>query len=534
MGRSHSRSTFAAALLATALTASPLLAQTAPVPAAPAAAPAAITTVDEAGAKALAAGMETELKALLPHTAQGAGARWTGVVTAVPDGDAYKITWPALSFVGDDGARMDVGTITLRLRPQADGSQAFTAQLPASMPIFDTKSAADGSLTIGSQSISGVWSPAYQTFTGLTLALNGLTGVNGKNQTVVKMGAITGTMDLRPDGGGHLYSGPGAFGVSGLSIQDETGTTLASIGTLNTDFTYTRVDLDKTRKLGQVAQANAATAAGTSTSTAPAALTPADFRGLFGGMGMKIAMGDSSFFDPKDKMRIGIKNVALSMGIDGLDTPSTSVRFAYDHDGLSMVPPPGPADFMPGSAGLSIAALKLPTDAFSQALTVASGKTDDSTGALVAGLLMGALGQAASEIRLEKLAVITPATSGLATGGTTFNPGAAFGTTGAFTVTLTGLDNTIKALQPAQGKKPTKDEQETLAGLTMIQALGQPGKDAQGKDARVYKIDITPEGQLLLNGTDMSGLLGLGGGEGTDEQDDEEADAPPAPGKRKL
>ncbi|MCW2245168.1 hypothetical protein M2352_000759 [Azospirillum fermentarium] len=528
MGRSFPRTAFAAALLASALSASPLLAQTAPAPA-----PVAATTVDETGAKTLAASIDTALKRFLPHTPQGGGARWIGAVTATPDGDAYKVTLPALSFAGDDGARMDVGIITFRLKPQTDGTQAFTAQLPASLPIFDAKGAADGTVTIGTQAISGVWVPAYETLTALDVSLGALAATNAKNQTLLKIGSMAGRMDLRPDGGGALYSGPGAFTIANLAVQDETGTPLATIGSFGTDFTYTRVDLEKSRKLTETARTYAETA-GADPNPAPPSLTPADFRGLFGGMGFKVSLGDSTFFDPKDKTRVGLKAFALSMGIDGLDTPSTSVRFGYDHDGLAIVPPPGPADFMPGSAGFSIAALKLPTDALSQVLTIAAGKTDDTTGALVAGVLMGALGQAASEIRLEKLAVNTPATSGHAAGAATFAPGAALATTGAFTVTLTGLDNTIKALQPAPGKKPTKEDQDTLAGLTMVQALGQPGKDAQGKDARVYKIDITPQGQILLNGTDMSALLGLGADQGTDGGEDEEEEEAPAPAKRKL
>lgn len=531
MGRSSPRTAFAAALLATALSASPLLAQTAPAPA-PAPAATAVTTVDDAGAKALAASIDAALKRILPHTAQGGGARWIGAVTATPDGDGYTVTLPALSFAGDDGSRMDVGIITFRLKPQADGSQAFTARIPASLPIFDAKGAADGAVTIGTQSISGVWIPAYETPTTMTLSLGSLAATNGKNQTMLTIGSLAGRVDLRPDGGGALYSGPGSFTIANLVAKDETGTPLATIGSFGTDFTYTRVDLAKSHKLTETARTYAETT-GASPNPAPPPLTPADFGGLFGGMGFKLSLGESSFYDPKDKIRVGIKNIALSMGIDGLDTPSTSVRFGYDHDGLNIVPPPGPVDFMPGSAGFSIAALKLPTDALSQVLTIAAGKTDDTTGALAAGVLLGALGQAASEIRLEKLAVSTPATSGHAAGAATFSPAAALATTGAFTVTLTGLDNTIKALQPAPGKKPTKEDQDTLAGLTMVQALGQPGKDAQGKDARVYKIDITAQGQILLNGTDMSGLLGLGADDGTDGVDDEEEEAP-APTKRKL
>jgi hypothetical protein len=44
----------------------------------------------------------------------------------------------------------------------------------------------------------------------------------------------------------------------------------------------------------------------------------------------------------------------------------------------------------------------------------------------------------------------------------------------------------------------------------MVQALGQAGKDETGADTRTYKIDVTEAGQILLNGADMTALLGGG------------------------
>ncbi len=53
--------------------------------------------------------------------------------------------------------------------------------------------------------------------------------------------------------------------------------------------------------------------------------------------------------------------------------------------------------------------------------------------------------------------------------------------------------------------------QNYTAGLGMMQMFGQQKKDDNNRDYRGYTITLTPEGQVQMNGTDMSQMMGLMG-----------------------
>jgi hypothetical protein len=46
--------------------------------------------------------------------------------------------------------------------------------------------------------------------------------------------------------------------------------------------------------------------------------------------------------------------------------------------------------------------------------------------------------------------------------------------------------------------------------VAMLTALGQQGTGSDGQPVRTYRIELTSAGQLMLNGTDMTALLGGG------------------------
>ncbi len=143
--------------------------------------------------------------------------------------------------------------------------------------------------------------------------------------------------------------------------------------------------------------------------------------------------------------------------------------------------------------------------------------------------LVGAMAEVGSELRIDTLAVNTPATSGTVTGSMRMAANSAYGAVGGATVLLRGLDAAAKALQPKPGQKADKELQSTLGVIAMLQAMGQASKDEAGNDVRSYKIDLTETGQMLLNGADMAPLLGGAGAE-------PEAEPEPAPkkGSKKL
>ena len=66
-------------------------------------------------------------------------------------------------------------------------------------------------------------------------------------------------------------------------------------------------------------------------------------------------------------------------------------------------------------------------------------------------------------------------------------------------------------------KTVTATEKQKLAGiamgLTTLQMMGQQDKTTPGKDVRIYNIEFTADGKIMLNGNDLAAvqaLMGMG------------------------
>ncbi|HYH19311.1 MAG TPA: hypothetical protein VD995_11905 [Azospirillum sp.] len=538
MPRSTSRTLAALALAAGTAAAVPALAQSA---APGSAAPAVATAVSAEGAQAIAAAVDAGLRKWFPADALDGSMLWKGTTTATPSGDHYQVSLPFLSLVNDDKARLDVGVIRLAVKPLADGNHQVGIALPPSMPHFDAKGAPEGAMTIGRQQIFGVWAPRFQTFLSLDAAVGTVGIVNNKGQAKLRLADVAGKVDLKADGAGpNTYSGSSSFTLGGLQAHDEKGVSVANIGTMAIEATYGRLDLERLARLTDPAPPPAPVAAPAPAprtnppangAPAPAPLPPMpavpELQGLFGGAGFTLRLEDIAFTDTDDGSRFGWKQMRMQGGVDDLDKPMSRATLGFSQNGLAIEPLPGPGEFMPQSIEFALSMGKVPTAALSQAFASSSvpGLDIATAGAAAGFQFLGALGQAGSEITLDRLSVVTPATAGTLNGQATFTQSAAFGAVGAFSLVMRGLDTAIKALQPKRGAKPDPDTQGSIQALTMIQALGQQSKDERGQELRTYRIDLTPEGKLLLNGTDLAPLLG--GGEAAPEPAPE-----PEPAKR--
>ena len=221
----------------------------------------------------------------------------------------------------------------------------------------------------------------------------------------------------------------------------------------------------------------------------------------------------------------------MQFGITGMDGANATVSFGMQGDGFKIEPMPGPQQFMPQRFDVQISLAKLPNAAIGQAMLAMAaleeqqkakpapkkgGKAESGTDArdalmaVSSTMLMEAANQAGTELRLDKLTLDTPAASGSMTGAVQMLSKAAMGAVGGAELVLRGLDSAIEAMKPKPGAKPDPSTQETLGMLAMLQAMGQQGKDAGGKDTRTYKLELTEDGQMLLNGADMSAMMGLG------------------------
>lgn len=494
-------------------------------------APAQTMPVGAEGAAAMRAALAEGLRQAFPPAEGGTDFRWAGEPQVTPAGDHYDVALPALTIASPEDTRLEVGSILLKIAPRPDASYAVEATLPASMRLRNGD-APSGSLTIGRQRFTGIWSAAVENFISADLAFGDLTLAGTKEDGTkedgaLRIGSLTATQDLRPDGPG-TWGGPIAAALSDVALTDPQEGTLLKVGGMTMESSYGRVSLARLAEFKALAATHAA--AGTEP---PAAKILPLLGGMFGEASVRTRITGLSAGNAEG--RIGFNLATFSIGMHDLDREASTATLGFQGDGLTIEPAPGPKPFMPERFDVQVSLNRIPNAALGQAILAmavldereeAGGQKqggqkkdgqntslDDARDIIAAAmgkLLLEASSQAGTELRIDRLALDTPATSGSVTGAARVVSSAALSTVGGAEIVLRGLDAAAAALKPKPGAKPDAEAQQALGIIAMLQAMGQQGKDGAGKDVRTYRIEVTEAGRILLNGADMGALMGMG------------------------
>ncbi|MBP2301463.1 hypothetical protein [Azospirillum picis] len=504
---------------------------------------AAVPAVDDAGARSLAATLKSGLARWFPPPTEdneGVGFQWEGEPTVKPSGDHYEVALPSLSAEDAEGTLFDIGTILLTVTPKDEGLYGVSVTLPSALKVQNLDENDEytdaATIGIGKQAITGTWSGAMETMLTLDAALGDLsvTAADGKGKVAVS--TLTMVQDLKPEpgsAGNTLWSGPAAFALGNLSVLDEKNREMLKIGGIAAEGGYNRIDLTKIIALQRLSEQ----AAAKGTVPTSGELLPM-MKGLFGGLTGKMSLTNLAAVSPEDGTKVTLGRFAFQMGLLDLDQALSNASFGMEASGFAMTPSPIPADFSPRKLEMKLSLAKVPNAALWSTFTdlakaveaeeeapppkkgakpnakAAKAPPAPPPAELAMQRAMAAMSEAGTEMRLDLLTIDTPATAGTATGALAVAAPAAFGVTGGATVLLRGIDAAVKAMQPKPGAKPDPNAdpnaQSLMAGLAMLQALGQAGKDDSGADVRSYKFEVTEAGQFMLNGADMTPLLGGG------------------------
>ena len=499
-----------------------------------------VPAVDANGAKALATALKDGLARWFPKPAEdseGTLVEWDGEPVVTPTGTHYTVALPKLSVENAEGTRIEVGTVLLTVAPQDGGTFAVTATLPDRMKVLEVDDEGEdyvesATLAIGKQQFKGVWSAAFETMLTVDAAYSDLALTAKDGQGAIRVGSATFMQEMKPDGA-TTWSGPGAFALSNLAIQDEKKREVFKLSGLALENTLTRADLSRITEMQKLSQRH--TAAGTSPTVAE--LLPV-MRGIIGGGSMRMRLSGLSALHPEDGTKVALGQLAIRGGVEDMDQAQSTASLAVEAREFAITPNPAPSAFMPQRLDIQLSLAKLPNAALWQgfadmaaiteaeqknaeqkakdAAAVKKAKAGDKKApekaadpsAAVFQRVSTALAEAGSELRLDKLDIDTPSATGSAAGAARYVPNAAMGAVGSATILLRGLDTAAKALQPKAGQKADKETQDALGLIAMLQAMGQASKDDAGADVRTYKIDLNEAGQFLLNGADMGPLMG--------------------------
>ncbi|PPR18651.1 MAG: hypothetical protein CFH37_00346, partial [Alphaproteobacteria bacterium MarineAlpha9_Bin7] len=212
--------------------------------------------------------------------------------------------------------------------------------------------------------------------------------------------------------------------------------------------------------------------------------------------------------DANTDMIAGLDRGMFSVGVVGLDSDAAKFNFEVGFTGLQYEADPTFAELVPHSANIDLGFVAVPMRAFwKEVVSVLRANADDVAadaggieidGATILGLLEG------SEAHLNIRDVSAASESfSIQTSGMLFPKyygGAQDSVTGNLVVITTGIDTLLSHPLVALVSLGYREE------IAKVVSLGQPnGPD--GSDSLRFNLVLTPEGSVLLNDEDLSGLF---------------------------
>jgi hypothetical protein len=123
---------------------------------------------------------------------------------------------------------------------------------------------------------------------------------------------------------------------------------------------------------------------------------------------------------------------------------------------------------------------------------------------MMMGALMSALSQSSLKLKIEPSGIETEKAKLSADGELKLAMETPYKATGVVNFALLGLDDLIALAQSLAAQSP--DAQQAMGMLSMLQGLAQRETGADGKPVDKYKVDLTPTGQVLVNGKPLDGM----------------------------
>lgn len=483
----------------------------------------------------IAKGIESYL-ALVEDPSQPVGLRHDKV-TVTPDtaDKGYAVAITGLKFgTAGSGPGMSFGEVDYVLTPQDENSyQVSGLKVPAEMPAVGPDGKPIATVKLETTSFSAVWSKPLMNFLKLDWQAKNLSvRVTGEGDDIAHAEAIDMKIDGKDSGKGLLDQTMTSV-VSGISGGDPTGGGKFKLAKVTANFAVEGLDLPsymqqmaKVRgvmeKLAAEAQAKAN---GAAAATPPAPVTDDDRKALaealralpktISSYSYDLAAEGLTVTDKDGTTPVSLAHGGMGMALKGINTDKAELDFNIKHDGLALsgadVEDPMIKAIVPKSGNLSLAATDLPVPALVEAVAQAipqltSGDAAAMQGAQmeIMGALMSALAKSTIKLHIDPSNLETERAHLSADGDLALAMQSPVMAVGAVNVALTGLDDLIALANSLAQQSP--EAAGAIGMLQMVQGLAKRETGSDGKPVDKFKVDLTPTGEVLVNGKPLSGM----------------------------
>ncbi len=460
----------------------------------------------------------------------GATLETQGDVLVEPNGRFHAVTLPHMTLRQQDGAYTEIGMIALNaMAGEQPEELKVTLALPTPIIHYDEAATPLTTIDIGSQSFAGVWHTAFNNFVKIKANYKDIAVADHLEGTQVTIPDTAILFDLSEDANG-LWSGPADFILSGMDIRlDQTGAR-ARMEEFKVTSRIEQYDLDAIMRYEEnlTALAESYEAGDTPSASGPHILGLYNLiTGFIGeawdAFDFTVALKGFTLTTPpipgSPEGNMTIANGAFGFGMNGFRAGSVNMNFDLSYDGFSMSPQT--EDYNQATPDRMNIALSINSLPYKEMVEL--GKSSIESGAQSPGaaqmvglqalmVMPQLLTQAQTNLKLEDGFIGNEQYDVKMNATFTADLNAQMGVTGQSSTAIYGLDNLISSLQAAASNEDIDVGQrakiaESLKTLGVIKMVGQMGQDDQGRDVRNYEFELNPQGQMMLNGTDLQTIL---------------------------
>ncbi|ACI99806.1 hypothetical protein [Rhodospirillum centenum] len=430
-------------------------------------------------------------------------------VEVAPDDGYYEVRVPSLRVVLTNGWLVEALDLHARATPTAGGGWEVTGTLPVPLAVYSAEGFRAGELTLGRQSFKGRWSPDLRTLEALDASVRDLLFTPRDGTGTLQAAAVTVKMAPESYADGR-WTGPATVTLSELSMNGADGQAALALTKLTAKLRVE--DLDVAR----YAAWNAALARRAAVDDGQEGLTAAEREALQQALPNLDGLLSRAQAEVEvrglrrrfaDGTRSALDSATWTLAADGLQGERVRLSLDYAHKGLVADGPSVKRPVVPGRGEIRLTAEDLPRRALLDAWTRRLAEEPAIGGGAAREnfdrRILTALGDAGAEVRLDRLGFEAQEAGATANGIVSFDDATAHGLLGGLSMTLRGFDALIAQATDGYRMRNTG----AALGLFALQGLGSPDTDREGRATRAYRLEVAPDGRILLNGTEVTSLI---------------------------
>lgn len=447
----------------------------------------------------------------------------------------YAVTMPHASVNLPDGKSFDIGIVSINAVPgPREGEWKMASAVPTPMYMYDKNDNIIGKMTIGHQQSIGIWNAELASYREAESTASDIVYDNPAEDVKISLDALSYTANMNKDEAG-TWSGFSDFELNEMKVEvmsiTDTGKpplTVFAADSLTFTSELGAYDPQMATKFHEIYTQNE----DMMENGAPQSMSKEHALGLYNllfevvrhslnSMNTEITLNGIVVHSPDEQTgnRLAtIDKLFFNMQLDGLLGNSASYGNAFGVEGVEVSGLGEETDrHVPEIAKFDLNLVNIPLkDLETAGRDILEQRMDNpdmfNISAAMMTKIMPLLSKAETSIVFEDNRIKAASYDASMTGRFTADQSAVMNIAGSATTKIRGMDQAIQELQAeinTAGPEKAKTLRKTLQGLTFMQMMGQA--DPDNPDTRIFKVELTKDGRMLLNGSDMSALMGKGG-----------------------